>query len=64
MDEHPNFAAVYRGGSSCDAVTSDKTEKISIKGVAPELIEHAIAKLSAPRKNSTTMSLRPRMKRL
>ena len=47
MDEHPSFHAIYRGGSPCSEVTSDKNAKINIKGVKPELIEHAIAKLSS-----------------
>ena len=59
--KHPSYNDIYRGGQGC---TSDRTEKVNIKGVAPELVERAIAKVSAPRKNSAPMSSKPRLKHL
>ena len=63
MSDHPNFGAIYRPGD-CAEVTSDKNEKINIRGVPSEHLQVAIAKLSAPRKNSNPMTGTPGLRRL
>jgi hypothetical protein len=49
--KHPNYNETYR-----PTMTSDKDEKLSIKGVKPEHLRVAVAKLAAPRKNSSPMA--------
>ena len=49
--KHPHYDKIYRGHEKKETVTSDRNEKLSIKGVAPEHITLAIQRLSAPKRS-------------